>query len=105
MVDADSREPISFLVPRSPCVQARSTRGSPAWPPRRSRRMGNGRLWHDGDFNCPSYNADLRDVGFASGAEELRRWLEAADAFVISSPEYTASLPGPVKATPERWPR
>jgi NAD(P)H-dependent FMN reductase len=79
MVDADSREPISFLVP-SACLRAGL-----------SRR--------------PSHNADPRDVGFASGAEELRRRLEATDAFVTSSPTYAASLPGPLKATPERWPR
>jgi NAD(P)H-dependent FMN reductase len=56
-------------------------------------------------LQLPSYNADPRDVGFTSGAVELRRRLEAADAFVTSSPEHAASLPGPLKATPERWPR
>ena len=52
------------------------------------------------EFDCPSYNADVQHAdGFPAGAEELRRRLEAADAFVISSPEYNASLPGVLKNT------
>ena len=39
MVDAESREPISPLASRAACVQARTTRSSPDWLPRRSRRM------------------------------------------------------------------
>ena len=50
------------------------------------------------DFDCPSYNADVqRDTGFPIGAEELRRRLQASDAFVICSPEYNASMPGVLK--------
>ena len=50
------------------------------------------------EFDCPSYNADFqRASGFPSGAEELRRRIEGTDAFVISSPEYNASLPGVLK--------
>jgi NAD(P)H-dependent FMN reductase len=49
------------------------------------------------DFDCPSYNADVQARGFPEGAEELHRRLEATDAFVISSPEYNASLPGLLK--------
>jgi chromate reductase, NAD(P)H dehydrogenase (quinone) len=49
-------------------------------------------------FDAPSYDADVQDgEGFPAGAEELRRRLEAADGFVISSPEYNASLPGALK--------
>lgn len=50
------------------------------------------------DFDCPSYDGDVQDVeGFPPGAEELRRRLEEADAFVISSPEYNFSMPGTLK--------
>jgi chromate reductase, NAD(P)H dehydrogenase (quinone) len=50
------------------------------------------------EFDCPSYNADVQaNHGFPDGADELRRRLEGSDAFVISSPEYNASLPGLLK--------
>lgn len=50
------------------------------------------------DFDVPSYDGDVesaRDI--PKGAEELRRRLEANDAFIISSPEYNASMPGMLK--------
>jgi len=50
------------------------------------------------EFDCPSYNFDLQSgEGFPAGAEELNRRLQACDGFVISSPEYNASLPGLLK--------
>jgi chromate reductase len=50
------------------------------------------------DFDAPSYNADVqRDNGFPEGAETLHARLEACDAFVVSSPEYNASMPGALK--------
>jgi chromate reductase, NAD(P)H dehydrogenase (quinone) len=50
------------------------------------------------EFDCPSYNLDVQlGEGFPAGAEELCRRLEACDAFVVSSPEYNASLPGVLK--------
>jgi chromate reductase, NAD(P)H dehydrogenase (quinone) len=50
------------------------------------------------EFDCPSYNTDLeRAEGIPAGAEEFRRRLLAADAFVIASPEYNASMPGALK--------
>ncbi len=50
------------------------------------------------DFDCPSYDNDAeREEGMPAGAEELRRRLLAADGFVISSPEYNASMPGVLK--------
>jgi chromate reductase, NAD(P)H dehydrogenase (quinone) len=48
-------------------------------------------------FDCPSYNQDAQAKGFPPGAEELRRRLEANDAFVIASPEYNGSVPGVLK--------
>lgn len=50
------------------------------------------------DFDCPSYNADVQDRdGFPAGARELHLRLERCDGFVISSPEYNASMPGALK--------
>jgi chromate reductase len=50
------------------------------------------------DFDTPSYDQDLQqNEGFPTGAEELRRRLSACDGFVISSPEYNASMPGYLK--------
>jgi chromate reductase, NAD(P)H dehydrogenase (quinone) len=50
------------------------------------------------DFDVPSYDADVQDgEGFPAGAEEFRRRLEDSDAFVISAPEYNASMPGLLK--------
>jgi|SRR5947209_8145296 len=50
------------------------------------------------DFDCPPYNQDIHDSqGFPEGAVELKRRLETNDAFVISSPEYNASMPGFLK--------
>jgi NAD(P)H-dependent FMN reductase len=50
------------------------------------------------DFDCPSYDGDVQEgEGFPAGAVELRRRLDSCDGFVISSPEYNASLPGALK--------
>ena len=50
------------------------------------------------DFDVPLYDGDLEAAGgIPQGAEELRRRLLAADAFIISSPEYNASMPGGLK--------
>ncbi len=52
------------------------------------------------EFDCPSYNGDVQDaVGMPAGAVELGRRLELCDAFVISCPEYNASMPGVLKNT------
>ena len=50
------------------------------------------------DFDCPCYGQDAQSKsGIAPGAVELRRRLEANDAFVIVSPEYNSSMPGLLK--------
>ena len=49
------------------------------------------------EFDCPSYNRDQQAKAFPRGAEELRRRVEANDAFVIASPEYNGSMPGVLK--------
>lgn len=50
------------------------------------------------DFDCPSYDQDVEQgEGIPPGAQRLRERLVTADAFVIASPEYNASLPGVLK--------
>jgi chromate reductase, NAD(P)H dehydrogenase (quinone) len=52
------------------------------------------------EFEAPSFDADVeREEGLPGGADRFRERLEAADAFVISSPEYNASMPGALKNT------
>jgi chromate reductase, NAD(P)H dehydrogenase (quinone) len=52
------------------------------------------------EFEAPSFDADVeREEGLPGGADRFRERLEAADAFVISSPEYNASMPGVLKNT------
>jgi chromate reductase, NAD(P)H dehydrogenase (quinone) len=50
------------------------------------------------DFEVPLYDGDLESrEGIPPGAQELRRRLLQSDAFIISSPEYNASMPGTIK--------
>jgi NAD(P)H-dependent FMN reductase len=50
------------------------------------------------EFDAPSYDPDLETSGaIPPGAQELHRRLTANDAFVIASPEYNGSMPGPLK--------
>jgi NAD(P)H-dependent FMN reductase len=52
------------------------------------------------DFDCPSFNQELEKQGtIPAGAVELQKRLLANDAFIISSPEYNASMPGHLKNT------
>ena len=52
------------------------------------------------DFDSLSYDGDVQAAdGFPSGAIEFCRKVEACDGFVISSPEYNASMPGVLKNT------
>ena len=50
------------------------------------------------EFDAPSYDGDMEvSDGLPAGAQEFRARLEAANAFVIVSPEYNASMPGMLK--------
>src|SRR5690349_22069981 len=50
------------------------------------------------EFDVPSYDGDEEGAdGIPAGAQELKRRLEACDAFAIVSPEYNASMPGTLK--------
>ena len=50
------------------------------------------------DFDCPSYDQDEEvEKHIPLGATRLRDALCRADAFIIASPEYNASMPGCLK--------
>jgi NAD(P)H-dependent FMN reductase len=50
------------------------------------------------EFDGPSYDGDLETAeGLPPGAQAFRARLEAANAFVIVSPEYNGSMPGVLK--------
>ena len=50
------------------------------------------------EFDCPTYDNDIeRAQGIPSGADKLRQRLEAADAFLVASPEFNGSMPGGLK--------
>lgn len=50
------------------------------------------------DFECPAYDMDVElSRGLPSGAQALHDKLVATDGFIISSPEYNASMPGVLK--------
>ncbi len=98
MSDGDAREPVSFLVfaasLRSGSLNAHLAELAADTLARNGGSVDIGSMT---EFDCPSYNADVQDDGFPGPARELQRRLEACDAFVISSPEYNASIPGVLK--------
>lgn len=50
------------------------------------------------EFDGPSYDGDVEALGgLPDGAQTLRARLDSANAFVIVSPEYNASMPGVLK--------
>jgi len=50
------------------------------------------------DFDCPPYDQDVeRSDGIPQPARDLCTRLQRADAFIIASPEYNASMPGYLK--------
>ncbi len=64
-----------------------------------ARRAGaNVHLASMRDFDAPSYDGDVESAeGIPPGAQELKRRLEASDAFILASPEYNGSMPGVLK--------
>lgn len=50
------------------------------------------------DFEAPHYDQDVEaESGIPAGVQHFARMLRGADALIVSSPEYNASLPGVVK--------
>ena len=99
MNDLRPREPVSFLVFSSSLREGSlNTRLAALAAVAIETNGGQVELASMADFDCPSYNADVQDRdGFPAGARELHRRLERSDGFVISSPEYNASMPGALK--------
>ena len=93
------REPVRYLVFSGSLREESLNSRLAAWPPRRSARTAvEVDLASMRDFDCPSYDGDVEKAdGIPAGAEELQRRLEATDAFILSSPEYNASMPGVLK--------
>ncbi|WP_372404180.1 NADPH-dependent FMN reductase [Streptomyces luteireticuli] len=61
-------------------------------------RGGTAEVATIGDFDVPGYHGDHEvSDGIPDGAERFRSRLLDHDAFVISSPEYNASVPGVLK--------
>ena len=99
--NAQEREPVRFLV-FSASLRADSLNS-------RLARLAAATIEANGgivdptampDFDTPSYDADVQDSeGFPPGADRLRECIVTNDAFVISSPEYNASMPGLLKNT------
>ena len=99
MSDVRPREPVHFLV-FSASLRAESLNS-------RLARLAADTLQAQGgdvdlasmeEFDTPSFDGDREaSDGFPQGAEEFRRRLESADAFVVASPEYNASIPGVLK--------
>ncbi len=49
------------------------------------------------DLNIPPYDADLQEKAFPKGVQEFKNKIRAADAILISSPEYNHASPGVLK--------
>jgi chromate reductase len=94
-----SREPVEYLVfSASLRVDSLNSRLASLAAQTIAALGGNVDLASMREFDSPSYDADVqRDEGFPPGAEALRLRLERCDAFVVSSPEYNASIPGLLK--------
>ncbi len=48
-------------------------------------------------LDLPVFNADLREQKFPDSVTILKREIESADMFLIATPEYNHSVPGPLK--------
>ena len=99
MNDATSRETVHFLVfsasLRTDSLNSRLAHLAAATI---EAEGGNVDLASMVEFDTPSYDGDLESSeGPPAGAEEFRRRLELADALVVASPEYNASMPGVLK--------
>jgi NAD(P)H-dependent FMN reductase len=96
---AQDREPVRFLV-FSASLRADSLNWRLARQAAETIEANGGAVDFRSmsDFEAPSYNADVLDgSGFPLGADRFRECIQTNDAFVISSPEYNASMPGELK--------
>jgi chromate reductase len=94
-----SREPVRYLV-FSASLRAASLNTKLARLAQETIQANGGEVEFASmrEFDAPSYDADVQhSQGFPAGAEVLRLRVDANDAFVVSSPEYNASMPGALK--------
>lgn len=99
MSDVTKREPIRFLV-FSASLRRESLNARLAELATATLEANGGDVDHASmaEFDTPSFNSDVEKAdGLPPGAEDFRRRLELADAFVVASPEYNASMPGVLK--------
>lgn len=99
MSDVGTREPVHFLV-FSASLRADSLNSRLAGLAAATIEAhgGDADLASMVDFDAPSYDADMEAAnGFPNGVQDFRRRIERADAFVVASPEYNASMPGALK--------
>jgi NAD(P)H-dependent FMN reductase len=94
-----TRHPIHFLVVnaslRRESLNARLAKLGVAAI---EKHGGTAELGQLSDFDCPSYDYDIEvDAGVPEPANHFCRRVAAADAFIIASPEYNASMPGALK--------
>ena len=101
MNDVEGREPVRYLVfSASLRTGSHNSRLAGLAAEVISSHGGEVDMASMRDFDCPSYDRDVElEQGQALGADKLRHRLEACDAFVVSSPEYNASMPGLLKNT------
>ena len=96
---SQDREPVRFLV-FSASLRADSLNGRLARLAATTIEANGGAVDFTSmpDFDAPSCNADVQnEEGFPPGADRFRECIQTNDAFVISSPEYNASMPGVLK--------
>jgi len=63
-----------------------------------TEKGGTSELANVGDFDCPFYDHDIEvEAGLPVGAHRFCEHLKAADALIVASPEYNASMPGAIK--------
>jgi len=99
MADAQTREPVRFLV-FSASLREGSLNSCLARLAAKTIEANGGEvdLASMADFDAPSYDPDMQErEGFPMGTEEFRGRLEGSDAFVVASPEYNFSMPGVLK--------
>ena len=63
-----------------------------------TEKGGTSDLANVGDFDCPFYDHDIEvETGPPVGAHRFSERVKAADALIVASPEYNASMPGAIK--------
>jgi NAD(P)H-dependent FMN reductase len=99
MNDPPEREPVRFLVVSASLREGSlNTRLADLAATTIEANGGDVNRVSMRDLDCPSYNADVQEAeGLPAGADHFRACLESADAFVVASPEYNASMPGALK--------